>query len=171
MNYTYDDVYKLVQESIIDAVNGDKTITYTYDAFGNRLTKTDASGTITCTYDDNDRLITEAGPGFTHTYAYDANGNTITKSDGTQTTNYDYDFENRLILLDTPAEDTAYGYDPDGIRISSTTDGEITRYLVDKNRDYAQVLGSFGDVLRTYVLRGERTPIKIIVSSFQEALY
>ena len=61
VDYTYDAVYKLVAEEITDAVNGNQTITYTYDAFGNRLTKTDPSGIVAYTYDDNDRLITEAG--------------------------------------------------------------------------------------------------------------
>ncbi|GBC61020.1 Rhs family protein [Desulfonema ishimotonii] len=31
-------------------------------------------------------------------------------------------------------------FDADGIRVSAETDGNVTDYLVDKNRDYAQVL-------------------------------
>ena len=140
VDYTYDAVYKLVAEEITDAVNGNQTITYTYDAFGNRLTKTDPSGTVTYTYDNNDRLITEAGPDGTQTYAYDDNGNTISKTDATETTLYSYDYENHLILVDTATTDTLYDYDADGIRVSSETDGSVTDFLVDKNRDYAQVL-------------------------------
>jgi RHS repeat-associated protein len=33
-----------------------------------------------------------------------------------------------------------YAYDADGIKVSSTLDGVLTGYLVDKNRDHAQVL-------------------------------
>jgi YD repeat-containing protein len=59
---------------------------HTYDAFGNRLTKTDPAGTVVYSYDDNDRLTVEAGPGYTHTYSYDDNGNNVSKSDGAVST-------------------------------------------------------------------------------------
>jgi RHS repeat-associated protein len=140
VNYTYDDVYRLVEENITDLINGSETISYTYDAFGNRLTKTNSAGTTVYTYDDNDRLILEDGPGYTNDYTYDNNGNTIDKSDGTVTTDYTYDYENRLVHLDTDMTDVAYTYDADGIRVSSNANGNITNYVVDKNRDYAQVM-------------------------------
>ncbi len=77
-------------------------LNYKYDSlvrpqfnFGNRLTKTDFSGTINYSYDDNDRLLTEKG----NTYTYDDNGNTLARSDGTNATDYIYDFENRLISV------------------------------------------------------------------------
>ena len=95
---------------------------------------------MTYTYDHNDRLITEAGPDDTHTYSYDENGNTLGKTDGSETTVYGYDYENRLVLVDTATTDTLYDYDADGIRVSSETNGALTDFLVDKNRDYAQVL-------------------------------
>ena len=95
---------------------------------------------MTYTYDDNDRLITEARPEGSRTYAYDDNGNTISKTDATETTVYGYDYENRLVLVDTATTDTLYDYDADGIRVSSETNGAVTDFLVDKNRDYAQVL-------------------------------
>ncbi|MFH2045789.1 MAG: RHS repeat-associated core domain-containing protein, partial [Pseudomonadota bacterium] len=108
--------------------------------FGNRLTKTDASGTISYTYDANDRLLSEAGPTSIATYTYDDNGNTLSKTEGVNTTLYSYDFENRLVGVNAAAGATAYGYDSDGIRVAKSTGAVITRYLVDKNRDYAQVL-------------------------------
>ncbi|MFH2045805.1 MAG: RHS repeat-associated core domain-containing protein, partial [Pseudomonadota bacterium] len=108
--------------------------------FGNRLTKTDASGTISYTYDANDRLLSEAGPTSIATYTYDDNGNTLSKTEGVDTTLYSYDFENRLVGVNSAAGAIAYGYDSDGIRVAKSTGTVITRYLVDKNRDYAQVL-------------------------------
>jgi RHS repeat-associated protein len=140
VNYTYDDAYRLVMENINDLIHGSETIAYTYDVFGNRLTKTDSKGTVVYTYDDNDRLILEDGPGYTNDYTYDANGNTIDKSDGTVTTDYTYDYENRLIQVDNGTANTSYVYDQDGIRVSSNTNGTIANYVVDKNRDYAQVM-------------------------------
>ena len=93
------------------------------------------------TYDDNDRLITEARPEGSRTYAYDDNGNTISKTDATETT------LSTAMIMKTGwswwirlSTDTLYDYDADGIRVSSETNGAVTDFLVDKNRDYAQVL-------------------------------
>jgi len=140
VNYTYDNLYRLTEEQITDPVLGNKTISYTYDAFGNRLTKTDSMGTTNYTYNANDQLVTEAAPDYTNTYTYDGNGNTIRKSDGTTITDYDYNYENKLIAAQTGASQTSYAYDADGIRVSTNSDGAVTHYLVDKNRNYAQVL-------------------------------
>ena len=49
---------------------------------------------------------------------------------------FGYDYENRLVS----AGSVGYTYDADGIRVSSASDGSATDYLVDKNRQYAQVL-------------------------------
>ncbi len=146
VDYTYDEVYRLTEEAITDLTLGSRTITYTYDAFGNRLTKTDSSGTDIYAYDDNDRLVTESGPGYVYDFTYDDNGNTLSKSDGSASTGYVYDYNNRLILVDTDTVDTAYDYDADGIRVSSGASGDVTVYLVDKNRDYAQVLEERDDI-------------------------
>ena len=60
---------------------------------------------------------------------------------GTQETVYTWNQENRLIGVQTPAgENISYEYDADGVRVSKTVNGVTTEYLVDKNRDYAQVL-------------------------------
>jgi RHS repeat-associated protein len=140
VDYTYDALYRLVEEAISDSVAGDETVGYTYDGFGNRLTKTDSSGAVAYTYDVNDRLISESGPAGILNYTYDANGNRLSKADGVTTTDYFYDFENRLISAQTGSSTTTYAYDEDGIRISSSADGVLTRYVLDKNRRYAQVL-------------------------------
>jgi len=64
VTYAYDVLYRLTQETIdeVGTVN-DVTISYTYDAVGNRRTKTTVHGTETTevryTYDENDRLLSE----------------------------------------------------------------------------------------------------------------
>jgi RHS repeat-associated protein len=75
-------------------------------------------------------------------YTYDDNGNLKTRTvDGTLRATYEYDFENRLIRATVDAQTTNYTYDVDGLRTGqSGSDGTATAYLVDKNRDYAQVL-------------------------------
>jgi RHS repeat-associated protein len=140
VDYTYDALNRLTQEQITDSVLGNQTIAYTYDAFGNRLTKTDSTGTTTYTYNANDQLLTETAPGFTTTYEYDLNGNTVRKTEGTTITTYSYDFENKLIGSQTGSQWVTYEYDVDGIRTKATTSTATTNYLVDKNLKYAQVL-------------------------------
>ena len=73
---------------------------------------------------------------------YDANGNTTCKiENGTQETVYTWNQEKRLVAVQTPAgENISYAYDADGVRVSKTVNGVTTEYLVDSNRDYAQVL-------------------------------
>jgi RHS repeat-associated protein len=138
VEYAYDDLYRLVRESIYDdGVTLADDISYTYDAVGNRLTKTDYNGTINYSYDANDRLLSAGGTAFT----YDNNGNTLSKTDANGMVSYAYDFENRLTEINDPAAGlTTYTYDPDGNRLSKTDSTGTIRYLVDINRTYAQVL-------------------------------
>jgi uncharacterized protein RhaS with RHS repeats len=52
--FTYDDVYRLTNESITDLVNGDNVSTYTYDATGNRTQSVINGITTEYVYDAND---------------------------------------------------------------------------------------------------------------------
>ena len=87
------------------------------------------------------------------------NGNTLRKvNDITDQllTEYDWDYENRLVAADTNgdgATDVAYRYDANGIRVSSTAGGEETRFLIDANRPYAQVLEEYEEdtLAATYI--------------------
>ena len=135
--YTYDATYKLIEERINDPEFGLRTITYTYDKVGNRLTKTDNGVITSYTYDVNDRLLSENSI----SYFYDNNGNTVLKVEGADSTRYFYDFQNRLIKVDDGVHIVKYAYDTDGIRVQKIVDDTDTvNYIVDKNRDYAQVL-------------------------------
>ena len=140
VDYTYDELNRLVAEDITDPVSGNLSFAYTYDNVGNRLSKTDSTGTTDYTYDANNRLASETGPSGTITYTYDSNGNQIQKQSASETVTYGYDYENRLISIDDGTSLVLYQYDADGIRTRKTVDGVATSYLVDKNRDYAQVL-------------------------------
>jgi RHS repeat-associated protein len=154
-NYKYDELYRLLQEEITDGTT--RTISYNFDAVSNRLIRNDSlEGKTVYEYDGNDRLLNEVTNGVTTTYTYDNNGNTLIKTVGTAKTTYEWDIENRLVGADTDGDgvnDVTNVYDDDGVRIRQTVAGEETRFLVDKNRDYAQVLEEY-------------TPSKIVKTSY-----
>src|SRR5690606_32153258 len=136
VEYEYDELYRLIEERIFDPIEGYSTISYTYDAVGNRLTRNVDGVTIRYTYDDNNRLITEGET----IYSYDDNGNMIGKIDFDGVINYFYDYQNRLIKVKTMDSTIEYKYNTSGIRTSVNVNGNIVNYLIDENRDYAQVL-------------------------------
>jgi large repetitive protein len=149
VDYKYDELYRLEQEKVTEGGTVSRTTDYVYDKVGNRLSQTEVvSGTTPVTttttyqYDSNDRLQTERVNGVVGTtYQYDNNGSTTSKTDSTGVTTYIWNDDNRLVQAQIPGKGTAsYTYDTEGIRQSSTVGEVTTQYLVDKNRDYAQVL-------------------------------
>jgi len=150
VEYEYDDLYRLTKETIFAPTVGiEKTISYGYDAVGNRLSKSDSVGGVTTyTYDDNDRLKREElrQNGALVGSVEDDNGNTWTKTkkdvtgNVVETVTYDWNQENRLVGVSAPNLSISYEYDADGVRVSKTVNRVTTEFLVDKNRDYAQVL-------------------------------
>ena len=108
VRYTFDPVYRLIQEQITESPNPAVTISYSYDAVGNR-TRMDRNGAVTTyTYDTSDRLITEVKGASTFTSSYDDNGNSTSRSDGVNTDSYVYDAENRLVSATTPSGMVTY---------------------------------------------------------------
>ncbi len=149
VDYVYDDLHRLVEERI-DEGGGVRTLAYAYDAVGNRVSRVDSlEGATAYVYDANDRLLEEQGPLGTIFHAYDANGSLVSVDDGLGLDEYGYDAEGRLVAasLDDGSDlvAVAFAYDADGLRTSATVDGVETRYLVDKNRAYGQVISEVTD--------------------------
>lgn len=150
VNYTYDGLFRLIKEEIIPPGSPSRTIQYTYDPVGNRLSKTDAGVLTLYTYDANDRLLTENGI----SYTYDNNGNTVGKTGGGAATVYAYDYENRLVTMTAAGNVSEYRYDDGGNRVRATINGVITNYLVDVNRNLPEVLeerNSLGGLIASFV--------------------
>ena len=160
VEYEYDDTDKLLEEKITNPDSSSSVISYTYDAVGNRLTKTDCTDALPCVsttyqYDDNNRLIQEDDI----TYSYDDNGNLKEKTSAEEDILYFYDDENHLTRVETTRFGVTivveYEYDAEGNRVRKSIDDTIViTYLVDANRDYAQVLeerDSSGNLLVRYV--------------------
>ncbi|WP_182866130.1 putative Ig domain-containing protein [Rhodopirellula sp. JC639] len=167
VEYEYDELYRLLSEDIFDpgATDATRSIDYVYDDVGNRLQRDDsAEGVTTYSYDLNDRLLDETIDGVVTTYGYDDNGNTIRKTvDDVDQVYYEWDVENRLVAADTDADgvnDVAYKYDADGIRVAKTLDPDgtpdETRFLIDANRPYQQVLEEYtpGGILKVSYVHG-----------------
>ena len=100
-----------------------RTESYTYDANGNRATKTTAYGTITYSYDAENRLVKTCGnTGVGVEYAYDNNGNLLSQTSSLKHSIYEYSPQNRMVrarVVDDEARtiaSTRYGYDPLGRR-------------------------------------------------------
>lgn len=158
VNYTYDDLYRLTNETITNdhsGING--TISYGQDPVGNRLTRNSSVAGIPSqisTYDANDRLMSES---------YDNNGNTTSANDN----NYAYDFENHLSSLNDGS--ASYVYDGDGNRVANTVGGVTTNYLVDTSNltGHAQVVEALqaGSVTRTFTYGHDLISQRIVGSS------
>jgi RHS repeat-associated protein len=152
VEYKYDSLYRLTEEKITDAVNGNRVTTYSMDAVGNRTSKVDSvDGTTTYVYDANDRIISDG----TSTYVYDARGNTISVTKGTDVTVNTWDDKGRLVkVVITSATGTKvleYQYDENNIRVSQKVDGIETRFLIDSNTSYTQVLEEYNPINGTVV--------------------
>jgi YD repeat-containing protein len=159
--YTYDNLYRLTEEDLIDSINGNRSFSYTYDSVGNRLSKIDSIfGMTNYEYDFNDRLLKETTGNQVNKYTYDNNGNTLTHDSFGEQTVYDWSYENRLIeatIADTlGTKQMQYQYDADGIRVAEAVDGQQTKYLIDTNQSYAQVLEEYAanDVVGVYYVYG-----------------
>lgn len=145
IEYSYDDLYRLTQEKVTEG-GATRITNYSFDKVGNRLSKVESSAGITTAttyqYDQNDQLEWEKVDGvLSVSYLYDHNGNTIEKKEGNRTTIYRWNQEKRLVgVSSTDGKTISYLYDCEGIRQAVVIDGITTRYVVDKNLPYAQVL-------------------------------
>jgi RHS repeat-associated protein len=123
--YTYDELDRVSRVDYPDA----SSVTYTYDANGNRLTMTDSTGTTSYTYDALDRMASKTDPlGKTVSYSYDGIGNIVALGyPGGQTVKYKYDKGERLVsLTDWLGKTTAYQLNKAG-QVSAALFGNKSR--------------------------------------------
>ncbi|MEG4294831.1 RHS repeat-associated core domain-containing protein, partial [Microcoleus sp. C2C3] len=149
VEYNYDDLHRLLEEKVTNDPNGNnRVVSYTYDAVGNRLTKTDSvSGVTTYTYNNLNQLDFLSAPGVVTDYTYDDSGNLVSEVTGSNSTVYRWenDGENRLMGVTVTeggvTRNVAYQYNAQGIRVGKVVDGVETRYLIDDElQPYSQVL-------------------------------
>jgi YD repeat-containing protein len=127
--------------------NTDKTVYYSYDGNGNRLTQTTvvASATtqvLTYTYGSQNQLqqVTDQTGNQVLGFVYDQAGNRIQKITPTGNTYYSYDERNLLTSVVTPTDYVLYFYNGAGQRVGKTVDGVNTAYVVDPSQSVYQVV-------------------------------
>jgi RHS repeat-associated protein len=124
--YRYDALRRLDQVKIDGVVDEE----FTYDANGNRLTAYKAGqGTVTATYDDQDRLLTYG----TYVFTYTGNGELETK---TNTANgdewlFEYDALGNLVSVGLPNGDfVEYLVDGRGRRVGKKKNGVLLKQWI-----------------------------------------
>ena len=135
MEYAYDELYRLIGETIFDPgrdpeANPPRSTTRT-TRWATASTRDDsAEGLTTYTYDDNDRLLTETLAGDDHHLR--ATTTTATHSRKINRTDqvfYEWDFENRLVAADTDGDGTT------SRRTSTTPTASASAQTVRRRRD------------------------------------
>ncbi len=155
-----------------------EAIAYTYDAKGNRLTRTSGVAStqetpMTATYDAANRMtsITLTGTGQIFDLAYDGNGNLLTKterSNPSNVTTYAWNSRNKLVRIQAPGFDAAFAYDFMGRRISRTLNGQTVNYVYDGRQAIGEMRGgtisvsllttvAIDDVVARHTSAGART--------------
>ena len=147
--YAYDD---------LDRIASDGGVAYTYDAAGNRTTRTEDGETITYTLGVSDRLASygrAASPLAADggSYTYNAAGCvTRIERDGRPTLDLAWNGQYQLVSVSTNgvfAE--SYAYDALGRRVSTTTLEGTVRHVYDDNWLCLADIDESGNVLRSYV--------------------
>lgn len=143
--YIYDDVGRLLEVT----KDGVAVETYEYDANGNRTRFTGPSGSVTGTYDSQDRLLAYGNA----TYTYTAAGELETKVVGTDTTRYSYDALGNLLSVRLP-DGTLIEYVIDGgnRRVGKKVNGVLVQSFLyqDQLNPVAELDGS-GQVVARFV--------------------
>ncbi|WP_338754362.1 DNRLRE domain-containing protein [Bacillus sp. FJAT-52991] len=152
--FAYDKTNQLESQTISSA---QLTESYTYDAVGNRKTKTTVKdGKTTDTtyeYDANNRLTSVNG----QTYSYDANGNRTKDNKYT----YVYNKFDQVTSIKTNAGTTVatFTYDDQGRRTSKTVDGKTTYYHYDQGINVLFETDSNGTITSEYIYDPDGMPL------------
>jgi RHS repeat-associated protein len=125
--YEYDEQNRLWRVWL-DGTNVEE---YSYDSNGNRLSLTTPSGTVSGTYDDQDRLLTYGD----WTYTYTDNGELLTRVSPTEAWSYDYDALGNLLEVTLPDGGLVeYIVDGRGRRVGKRVDGTLVRQWLYKDQ-------------------------------------
>jgi RHS repeat-associated protein len=145
--FLYDPLYRLTNATGIYG-----NVAYSYDADGNRLTRTAANLTESYSYPaTNNRLQSVTAPGTTRVFGYTETGDTATDSRGAGLT-FSYGNRNRYNALTIGGDVIAtYKYNALGERVSKAVIGATTHYHYDQEWHLLAESQSNGSLIREYV--------------------
>lgn len=156
--YAYDPASRLTEVR----QDGNLTARYSYDANGNRLTRTDSAGPIiTAGYDAQDRLIQFGST----TYVHNAKGERQSKTAGGQTTAYQYDTLSNLTGVTLPnATQIEYVLDGQQRRVGKKRNNVLVQAFLyqDDLKPIAELDGSNDVVSRFVYATGVNVPAYMI---------
>jgi len=154
--YKYDATYQIVgvkygvnnpQAGYDAATNAVRTVTYVYDAAGNRNSVTDNGNSSTYTVNNLNQYTAVSGTNYT----YSTRGDLI--GDGTWT--YQYNYEGHLINASRAGMSVAYKYDTQGRRIEKDINGiSVAKYVYNGQNLIEELDGTGNTVSATYVYAG-----------------
>jgi len=158
VNWTYDGIYRLTNETIsLDPNNRNGSVGYGLDAVGNQTSKTSSLSGISSgsfTFNQDDELASES---------YDSNGNVTATAGKT----FSFNTENQLVSMNGGS--VTIVYDGDGNRVKKVVGGITTQYLVDdlNPTGYSQVVEELtnGSVSRTYTYGLQRVSQNQLISN------
>ncbi len=124
-SYAYDAVDRLTSITYADGA----TISYSYAANGNLLSRVDNTGTTSFAYDALNRMTKKTLPnGSSITYGYDAAGNLTSLTDGGGSVSYAYDAVNLVSSLTEPSgAKTTFSHDKSYRRTSTAYPNAVTQ--------------------------------------------
>jgi RHS repeat-associated protein len=188
--FGYDVMGRLTTRTPSTAFSEEPAITYTYNAKGQLLTMTDATGTTPYAYDTRDRLTQKVTPQGTLFYTYDIGGSLAsitTSTSGGAAMTYTYDALNRLATVtDLNNQTTTYSYDavgnlattalPNGVTstYSYTSLNRLLNLASEKSgnnvANYGYTLAATGHRLFASETLGTITPATRVVSYTYDAI-
>lgn len=107
-----------------------------------------AAQTISYTYDDQDRLITQGAK----TYSYDDNGDLVSVKNGSVTTTYNYDVRGSLLSVTKPGKAITYQIGVSGERVGKKINGVFAKaWLYHNAQQIVAELDSFNNIVLRFV--------------------
>jgi RHS repeat-associated protein len=146
---TYDYQYDLAGRLEYVFEDGVQVIHFVFDSNGNRLSHETPGGTVTGSYDSQDRM----GSYGDATYAYTAAGELLSKTVGSDVTAYDYDVFGSLRSVTLPdGRVVEYEVDGQNRRVAKSVDGVVTqRYLYQDQLNPVATVDASGNVVQRFV--------------------
>ena len=157
VDYAYDPAYRLLSAN--SSINS-HDLSYTYDAVGNRLTKTTNGSVQHFIYSTGNRLDevrqNSIGGSVVYSFDYDANGSMVEKFDGNDSALLDITYDQRRLAtvmgVNAQADAMAFEYDANAYRIEKQNAEGVKIYYLEA--EHLESVYDDSDSLQATYLRG-----------------